>query len=95
MPARRDPKTGSWFFRKTLRTPDGTKRELYGTPGAFGPYRDLSQTKMGADEAELRAIVAAFAEVPTAATTPAPTPVKQEEVLTFEDWFHGRFWTEW
>ena len=95
MPARRDPKTGSWFFRKTLRTPDGKTRELYGTPGAFGPYRDLSQTKMGADEAELRAIVAAFAEVPAAATTPAPTPVKQEEVLTFEDWFHGRFWTEW
>lgn len=95
MPVRRDPKTGSWFFRKTLRTPDGKKRELYGTPGAYGPYQDLAPTKIGADEAELRAIAAAFAEVPAASTTPAPTPVKQEEVLTFEDWFHGRFWTEW
>jgi hypothetical protein len=49
---------------------------------------------VGAREAELRAIVAALAEVPVAAT-PAPTPAKQEEVLTFEEWFHGRFWTEW
>ena len=95
MPVRRDPRTGGWFFRKTLRTSDGRKRELYGTPGAFGPYQDLSPTKMGAEEAELRAIMAAFAEVPAAATTPAPTPAKREEVLTFEDWFHGRFWTEW
>jgi hypothetical protein len=95
MPARRDPKTGSWFFRKTIRTPDGRKREIYGTPGAYGPYRDLSPTKMGAEEAELRAIAAAFAEGPAAPTTPAPTPAKQEEVLTFKDWFHGRFWNEW
>jgi hypothetical protein len=38
--------------------------------------------------------VAALADVPAAATKPAPTPVKQE-VLTFKEWFHGRFWTEW
>jgi integrase len=98
MPVRRDLKTGSWFFRKTLTTPDGKRRELYGTPGAFGPYQDLAPTKIGAEEAELRAIAAAFAEVPAAAApapTPTPTPAKREEVLTFEDWFHGRFWTEW
>src|SRR5262249_9644969 len=94
MPVRRDPRTGSWFFRKGITTPDGRMRVLYGTAGA-GPYADLAPTKPGARDAELRAIVAALAEVPAAATTPAPTPVKQEEVLTFKDWFHGRFWTEW
>ncbi len=93
MPVRRDPRTGSWFFRKSITTPDGRTRVLYGTAGA-GLYLDLAPTKIGAREAELRAIVAALAEVPAAAT-PVPTPVKQEEVLTFEDWFHGRFWTEW
>jgi integrase len=94
MPARRDPRTGSWFFRKTLTTPDGKKRCLFGTPGVPGPYQDLAVTKFGAQEAELRAIMQALADA-TAAATPAPRPAKQEEVLTFEDWFHGRFWTEW
>jgi integrase len=40
--------------------------------------------------------MAALAEVPAAATpTPAPVLAKREEMLTFKDWFHGRFWTEW
>ena len=95
MPARRDPRTGGWFFRKRLTTPDGKTHDLFGTPGVPGPYQDLAPTKMGAQEAELRAIMAALAEVPAAATKPAPTPAKQEEVLTFKDWFHGRFWNEW
>src|SRR5262245_1351235 len=91
VPARRDPRTGGWFCRKRLTIPDGKTRDLFGTPGVPGPYHDLAPTKMGAQEAELRAIMAALAEVPAAATEPAPTPAKQEEVLTFKDWFHGRF----
>ncbi len=43
MPVRRDPRTGSWFFRKSITTPDGRTRVLYGTAGA-GPYLDLAPT---------------------------------------------------
>ena len=78
MPVRRDLKTGSWFFRKTLTTPDGKRRELYGTPGAFGPYQDLAATKVGAQQAEQRAIGEAIHGTPIAqpppATEEAPTP---------------------
>jgi integrase len=73
---------------------DGRKRDLFGTPGVPGPYLALAPTKVGAQEAERQAIMQALAEVPAAAT-PAPTPARHEEVLTFEKWFHGRFWTEW
>ena len=92
MPVRRDPRTGGWFFRTTVKTPDGPKR-LYGTPGVPGPYHDLAATKIGAQEAEQRAIRSAFAAA-TAAVAPPPAPEK-EEVPTFDEWFNGRFWTEW
>jgi integrase len=52
MPVRRDPRTGRWFFRSTIKTPDGQKQRLFGTPGVPGPYHDLSATKIGAQEAE-------------------------------------------
>lgn len=74
----------------TVKTPDGKKLRLYGTSGVPGPYQDLAATKIGAQEAEQRAIKHAFAGV-TAAATP---PVKKE-VPTLDEWFHGRFWTEW
>jgi len=90
MPVRRDPRTGGWFFRSTVKTPDGKKLRLYGTPGALGPYHDLAATKVGAQEAEQRAIRAMFA----AAAKPA-TPPEKTEVPTFAEWFNGRFWTEW
>ena len=95
MPVRRDSKTGRWFFRTTIKTPDGTKQRLYGTPGALGAFHDLPATKVGALEAEQRAIREATStklasqptkEVPTAAVT---------EDLTFSVWFEGRFWKEW
>lgn len=102
MPVRRDAKTGAWFFRVTVKTPDGTKRRLYGTPGA-GPYQDLSATKVGAHEAEQRAITAALA---APAKQAVPPPEKEEraaskeaaqanDMPTFATWFHGRFWIEW
>jgi integrase len=94
MPVRRDAKTNAWFFRKTVTTPDGTKLRIFGTPGAVAPYQDLAPTKIGALEAEQRAIRAMFA----AAAKPATLPEKEvprKEVPTFAEWFNGRFWTEW
>ena len=90
MPVRRDPRTGGWFFRTTVKTPDRKKLRLFGTPGVPGPYQDLAATKVGAHEAEQRAIKQAFAEA-----TGAVTPPEEKEVPTFAEWFNGRFWTEW
>ena len=101
MPVRRDPKTGAWFFRVSVKTPDGTKRRLYGTPGAPGPYQDLTASKVGGLEAEQRAISATLAAqakpvVPPGKEESSRTePAKADEVPTFADWFNGRFWNEW
>ena len=93
MPLRRDPRTGGWFFRTTVKTPDGRRPRLYGTPGVPGPYHDLAATKIGAQEAEQRAIRSAFAAA-TVAVLPPP-PAEKKEVPTFDEWFNGRFWLEW
>jgi hypothetical protein len=87
MPVRRDPRTGRWFFRTIVKLSDGTKLRLYGTPGVPGPYHDLAATKVGALEAEQRAIREALA--PKLASPP------KQEVPTFAEWFKGRFWREW
>ena len=73
-----------------VKTPDGAKPRLFGTPGVPGPYQDLAATKIGAQEAEQRAIKAAFAAATGAATLP-----EKKEVPTFDEWFNGRFWLEW
>jgi integrase len=88
MPVRRDPRTGGWFFRTTVKLPDGKKRRLYGTPGVPGLYHDLADSQVGAREAEQRAIKLALAEA-------GVTPAIKKEVPTFSEWFHGRFWREW
>jgi integrase len=88
MPVRRDPRTNGWFFRTTVKLPDGTTKRLFGTPGIPGSYQDLDATKLGAQEAEQRAIKLALANAGVLA------PVKKE-VPTFREWFKGRFWTEW
>jgi integrase len=90
MSVRRDPRTGGWFFRTTVKAPDSKRKRLYGTPGVPGPYHDLAATKVGAQEAEQRAIRSAFTSATGAATPPA-----KKEVPTFDEWFNGRFWTEW
>ena len=92
MPVRRDPRTGRWYFRTTVKTPDGKKLRLFGTPGVPGSYHELSPNETGAKEAEKRAIAKAFADAAKAA---APAPPVKEEVPTFGDWFNGRFWREW
>jgi len=87
MPVRRDPRTGGWFFRTTVKTPEGKKLRLFGTPGVIGPYQDLAATRVGAIEAEQRAIREVCA--------PKLEPTIEKEVPTFKDWFHGAFWKEW
>ncbi len=89
MPVRRDPRTGGWFFRTTVKTPDGKKLRIFGTPGVPGPYQDLAASQVGAKEAEQRGIKHALASVAGAATKPV------KEVPTFREWFKGRFWREW
>jgi integrase len=91
MPVRRDPRTDRWFFRTTVKTPDGKRPRLFGTPGVPGPYQDLAATKIGAQEAEQRAIKEAFADAVAAANP----PVEKKEAPTFDEWFNGRFWREW
>jgi integrase len=87
MPVRRDPRTGGWFFRTTVKTSDGETLRLFGTPGVPGPYHDLAATKVGATEAEQRAIHEVM--------TPKLEPTIAKEVPTFAEWFEGRFWREW
>lgn len=60
MPVRRDPRTGGWFFRSTVKLENGTRKRIYGTPGKPGPFHDLAPTKVGAKEAERRAIARAL-----------------------------------
>jgi len=90
MPVRRDHRTGRWFLPIHHQDPDGGKQRLFGTPGVPGPYHDLSATKIGAQEAEQRAIKGAFAAAAEPAAPPAP-----REIPTFHEWFTGRFWREW
>jgi integrase len=85
MPVRRDSRTGGWFFRTTVKTLDGRKLRLFGTPGVPGPFHDLAATKVGAQEAEQRAIQEVV----------APKPVVKKEAPTFAHWFKGSFWLEW
>lgn len=57
MSVRRDKRFGSWFYRKWVRTPDGCKVRIFGTPKAEG----LPETRAGAEEAERRAITRVLA----------------------------------
>ncbi len=57
MSVRRDKRFGTWFYRKWVRTPDGCKVRIFGTPKAEG----LPETRAGAEEAERRAITRVLA----------------------------------
>ncbi len=61
MSVKRDPRTGRWFFRTVVRFADGTKDRVFGTPGIPGAFHDLAQSRVGALEAERRAIANALA----------------------------------
>lgn len=60
MSVRRDTRTGRWFFRTRVTFPNGKRDRIFGTPGVPGPYHALPNTKLGALEAERRAIAAAM-----------------------------------
>lgn len=83
MSVRKDTRNKRWFFRATVKTPDGLKTRIYGTPGMPGPYHDLTNSKVGAQEAERRAIAEAMK--PTVALVPKVKP-KQKEVPTLRDY---------
>ncbi len=79
MPVRRD-KDGRWRFREHVRLSDGTSKRINGT----APKND--NTKTGAQEAFR--LAAELLLHPERART-------RKEVPTFEEWFNGRFWSEW
>ncbi len=82
MPVGRDPRTGRWFFRCVVKTPSGPKR-LFGTPGVPGPFQDLGHSKVGAMEAERRAIAAAMSGTPI---NPPAQPAEQKEIETLKSY---------
>lgn len=79
MSVRRDKRGGHWFYRKWVRTPDGRKVRIYGTPKAKG----LPETRAGAEEAERREIARVLA-------TGEKKPVPKKEVPTVRE-FHEVF----
>ena len=84
MPVRRSPKNGRWFFRTIVKLPDGTRERISGTPGIPGPYHDLSASKVGAQEAERRAVTHLMSgEVARGAVTRATAPTVAEYSETF------------
>lgn len=46
-----------WFFRRVVRFPDGTRRRIFGVPADYG----LSNTRVGAETAEAKAVAACLA----------------------------------
>src|ERR687888_342939 len=70
MPVRRDPRTRRWFFRTIVKRPDGRRERVSGTPGVPGPYHNLAQSKVGAQEAERREIAEAPPGKPAARQAP-------------------------
>jgi len=81
MSVRRDKRFGSWFYRKWVRTPDGRKVRIFGTPKSEG----LPETRAGAEEAERRAIARVLET-----GNPKPVVETKEEVPTIEE-FHKVF----
>lgn len=67
---------------------------MSGTPGSAGPYADLANSKVGAQEAERRAIAAALAGKAMAGSAERKEEEQKKQLPTFSEWFHGRFWTE-
>ena len=79
MPVRRS-NDGRWRYREVIRLPDGTRERINGTAPKH------TNTKAGAQQA-LRDHIERILQ-------PESTPTR-EEVLTFDEWFNGRFWHEW
>lgn len=81
MPAKKDPRTGRWFYRKLVRLPDGSKHRLFGTPAKF----NLPDTKLGAQEAERLAIAQIHETGSIEPAAPAPPPEPAKKVPTLDE----------
>lgn len=81
MSVRREKRFGTWFYRTWVRTPDGRKVRIFGTPKADG----LPENRVGALEAERRAIARVLET-----GDPKPVVETKEEVPTIEE-FHKVF----
>jgi integrase len=79
MPVRRKS-NGRWVYREFVRKPDGTRERLEGRAPKY------NNTKVAAQQALLDHIERTL--------HPERVP-KPREVLTFAEWFKGRFWREW
>ncbi len=75
MSVRRDSRTGRWYFRAWVNYGTGRRVRLFGTPGK-GDFRDLPNTKVGAQQAEQRAISAALSGAPV-----VPATMKEEKTI--------------
>jgi integrase len=74
MSIRRDSRTGNWYFRARVTLPNGIRERISGTPGVSGPFHDLPNTKVGAQEAERRAIASTMTGKDVRPETPEEVP---------------------
>jgi integrase len=81
MPIRRG-RDGRWRYREVVRKADGTRERI---SGCAPRHRN---TKVAAHE-ELRVHIERVVHPERVATT------NDKEVMTFGEWFNGRFWREW
>lgn len=70
---------GKWRYRKVVTFPDGSTKRIFGTPAINKQWAAL--------RAEEDHILRLLEE--------ARNPAKRKEAPTFEEWFLGRYWTEW
>jgi excisionase family DNA binding protein len=82
MSVRRDSRTGRWFFRAWVNYGNGRRDRLFGTPGK-GDFRDLPNTKVGAQQAEQRAISAALSGAPIVPAAAQEEKTIREHAATF------------
>ena len=78
MSARRDKRTGHWFFRRMVRLPDGRRERIFGVAARYGQ----PDTKAGALEAERLEVQRVLS---TGEVKPTPPPeVAKKEVPTLK-----------
>lgn len=76
-------KNGRWRFRKRVRLPDGRRIRVFGVPSSWG----LPNTKVGAEEAERRAIEQLFRTGSADPAPPAPTVASSPTLADFQTVF--------
>jgi integrase len=79
MSVRRDTRTGRWFFRAWVNLSNGLRERISGTPGK-GDFADLPNTKIGAQQAEKRAIAAFLTGTPLVGATAVKEETKEKTI---------------